>query len=234
MVYGVLRLINFAHGEVFMLGAYTALLTSWFMGYGKDGKMPPASPVNLVIMLVVCMIVCGTIGVLIERFAYRPMRNQPRIAALITAIGVSLLFQYGGALVLPILPPPSISEHINPYTSSIQATLIPPDASLRSHIEGTKGALADAEKAWEDAKATHQPDSVIKDLRDKKNAADRASGDLERKLDNSGAKIRVPQGQLIMFATTLVLMAALTYLVKFTPIGRAMRAVSRMILIPRP
>ena len=90
MVYGVLRLINFAHGEVFMLGAYTSLLKSWALGFGTGGEAKTSSWTILLIMLLTSMIVCGIIGVIIEFFAYRPMRNQPRIAALITAIGVSL------------------------------------------------------------------------------------------------------------------------------------------------
>lgn len=226
MVYGVLRLINFAHGEVFMLGAYTALFASWFLGYGKGSTLETSSPLNLVILLVASMLVCGLIGVGIERFAYRPMRNQPRIAALITAIGVSLLIQYGGALVLPIAPPPSINEKVNPYRGVVQLNLVRGDAELQQGYESAKIEFEAAEKAWNEAKASQQPDAVIKELRDKKNAADRTMGDLQRRLDNSGVKIRIPQGQLIMFGTTIVLMVLLTYLVMFTSVGRAMRAVS--------
>lgn len=123
MVYGVLRLINFAHGEVFMLGGYTALLTSYAMGYSPDalrkafaeGRDVTSNPLNLVIMLLVAMAVCAIIGAIIEYFAYRPMRNQSRIAALITAIGVSLFLQYAGQLFLPSNPPPSVSQDVNPY-----------------------------------------------------------------------------------------------------------------------
>ena len=93
MVYGVLKLINFAHGEVFMIGAYAALFASWGLGYTPNNAMNGSNPINLLIMLLASMTLCGLLGVLIERFAYRPMRNQPRIASLITAIGVSLLLQ---------------------------------------------------------------------------------------------------------------------------------------------
>src|SRR5580692_9854386 len=90
MVYGILRLINFAHGEVYMLGAYTALFVSYRLGFGPDGHAMSSSLANLLIMLFSSMAVCALVGVIIERFAYRPMRNQSRIASLITAIGVSL------------------------------------------------------------------------------------------------------------------------------------------------
>src|SRR2546423_3865795 len=116
MVYGVLRLINFAHGEVYMLGGYVALFVSYYLGY-RPGSPEPlhSSIVNLLLMLVASMLVCSLVGITIERFAYRPMRGHSRIASLITAIGVSLLLQYGGALFLPTSPPPSISENVNPY-----------------------------------------------------------------------------------------------------------------------
>ncbi len=100
MVYGVLRLINFAHGEVFMLGGYVALFTSWSLGYSPEsvatGKVGDGAIVNLIVMVVASMVICALIGMLIELLAYRPMRNQSRIAALITAIGVSLFVQFGG------------------------------------------------------------------------------------------------------------------------------------------
>jgi len=226
MVYGVLRLINFAHGEVFMLGAYTALFASWFLGYGKGSTLETSGPVNLMILLIASMCVCGIVGVAIERFAYRPMRSQPRIAALITAIGVSLLIQYGGALVLPIAPPPSINEKVNPYRGVVTMNLVGGDPQLLEGYEKAKIEFETAEKEWQAARDAKAPDEAIRTLRDKKNDADRTMGDLQRRMDNSGVKIRIPQGQLIMFGTTIVLMIMLTYLVMFTAVGRAMRAVS--------
>lgn len=133
MVYGVLRLINFAHGEVFMLGAYSALLTSWAMGFSPEnlervrlaGGSLESGPLNLVIMLLVAMSACAAVGALIEFFAYRPMRNQSRIAALITAIGVSLFLQYSGQLFLPSNPQPSVSVEANPYQNTIPWVISP-------------------------------------------------------------------------------------------------------------
>ena len=155
LVYGVLRLITFAHGEVYMLGAYAALLTSYALGYGP-GQSGPGFPsiLTLAIMLLVSMSFCALLGVLIERFAYRPMRSQPRIASLITAIGVSLLFQFGGQLVLPVSPPPSISERVNPdfLRTPVEITLKAPDRQMVATATSLKPAYEAAKQAWEEQK----------------------------------------------------------------------------------
>jgi len=95
MVYGILRLINFAHGDVYMLGAFCAFYLARWMGAGGTG----ANPVSAAIVLLASMLICGAVGFVIERFAYRPVRRSSRLAALITAIGVSLLLENGGVLV---------------------------------------------------------------------------------------------------------------------------------------
>ena len=91
MVYGILKLLNFAHGDVYMIGAFLG----W---YALDGLGGPVSPsigawFVVVLMLVAAMLGCGVLGVIIERFAYRPLRNAPRIAPLISALGVSFFLQ---------------------------------------------------------------------------------------------------------------------------------------------
>src|SRR5580692_510368 len=73
MVYGILKLINFAHGEVYMLGAYTSLFVSYHLGFAPGGTATQSSLANLLIMLFASMVVCALVGVIIERFAYRPM-----------------------------------------------------------------------------------------------------------------------------------------------------------------
>lgn len=88
MVYGVLRLINFAHGELYMMGAFVGLALSSRFGFAKA-----ATPGGFAAVFVLTLTACAILGVLIERFAYRPLRSAPRITALITAIGVSLLLQ---------------------------------------------------------------------------------------------------------------------------------------------
>lgn len=109
MVYGVLQLINFAHGEVYMLGAYFSYYPAKWMGYTTDPEDPtfvPAKvPLYVVGFLFVCsMACCALLGMLIERFAYRPLRDSSRLAALITAIGVSLLLQNGGIMLFKADP----------------------------------------------------------------------------------------------------------------------------------
>jgi len=91
MVYGILKLLNFAHGDVVMVGAFIGWgILSWLGG--------PTSPniavwALITVMIIGAMIACGFLGMAIERFAYRPLRNAPRIAPLISALGVSFFIQ---------------------------------------------------------------------------------------------------------------------------------------------
>jgi len=101
LVYGVLKFINFAHSDIFVLGAWTSftgatVIGNW-MGQGGGGSGPSPWWVAVCVLLL-AIAVCATIGFLIERFAYRPLRKAPRLNVLITAIGVSLLLQNVGQL----------------------------------------------------------------------------------------------------------------------------------------
>jgi len=96
MVYGILGLINFAHGEVVMVGALTALSVTNALLVAAPGL--PA-PVILLLAVLVAMIACMLLGFSIERIAYRPLRRAPRLAPLITAIGVSILLQTVAMLI---------------------------------------------------------------------------------------------------------------------------------------
>jgi branched-chain amino acid transport system permease protein len=97
MVYGILKLLNFAHGDVYMIGA--------FIGYGVLAALGgPLSPniallPLIVLMFLAAMLGCGVLGVVIERFAYRPLREAPRIAPLISALGVSFFLQNSALLL---------------------------------------------------------------------------------------------------------------------------------------
>lgn len=101
MVYGIVRLINFAHGDVMMVGAYVAF-------FCLDAFALP-----LWLTVILAMLFCALLGVVIERFAYKPLRNSPRISALITAIGISLLLQNVVLLVFSQNPRrfPSVLEN---------------------------------------------------------------------------------------------------------------------------
>jgi branched-chain amino acid transport system permease protein len=94
MVYGILRLINFAHGDVYMLGAFFGFYAARLTGAAVD-----PNPFKATGILLVSMVGCGLVGFVIERFAYKPVRKSSRLAALITAIGVSLLLENGGQLL---------------------------------------------------------------------------------------------------------------------------------------
>ena len=90
MVYGVLRVINFAHSDIFMVGA--------FLGYYLARLVPAGTVWGGVIVMAGAMIGCALLGIVIERLAYRPLRRGPTLNVLITAIGVSLLLEYSGQL----------------------------------------------------------------------------------------------------------------------------------------
>jgi branched-chain amino acid transport system permease protein len=97
LVYGIIELINFAHGEVFMLGSLTAAAM-----YSPFGLTPTTSAggliVGLLAILVISMLVSGSLNVMIERVAYRPLRSAPKLAPLITAVGMSFILQNVGIL----------------------------------------------------------------------------------------------------------------------------------------
>jgi branched-chain amino acid transport system permease protein len=93
MVFGVLRFINFAHGDVYMLGAFAG----FYLGpkaLKQFGEGP--SYAGAITVLLLAMIVCAIIGIVIERLCYRPLRDRPKLTVLITAIGVSLFLENGG------------------------------------------------------------------------------------------------------------------------------------------
>jgi branched-chain amino acid transport system permease protein len=123
MVYGILGLINFAHGDIVMIGALVTLAVA--QALAATG-MPP--PLVLVLSLAAATIVCVALGVTIERVAYRPLRRAPRLAPLITAIGVSILLQYSAALIwgkqyisMPVLIAPSHIEIAGADLTDLQA-----------------------------------------------------------------------------------------------------------------
>ncbi len=91
MVYGIIKLLNFAHGDLYMLGSFIAFVV---LG-GAIGLFGTASLPILLLVLLITMLLTGAFGVLIEKIAYRPLRNSPRLAVLITAVGVSFTIEYG-------------------------------------------------------------------------------------------------------------------------------------------
>ncbi len=96
MVYGVLRFINFAHSDVFMVGA--------FIGYYMGKLLPAGTLWGGLVVLATAMVGCAILGMTIERLAYRPLRSAPTLNVLITAIGVSLLLEYTGQVFFGAAP----------------------------------------------------------------------------------------------------------------------------------
>jgi len=118
MVYGVLKLINFAHGDVYMVGAFSGFYLANALGADQNPSLAKA-----LVVFVLSMVICGLLGVVIERFAYRPLRQRQRLTALITAIGVSLLLEYGfqlpsiKGLGIPFPPGPTPRFFPQPFTT---------------------------------------------------------------------------------------------------------------------
>src|SRR5438105_5158956 len=100
MVYGVLRFINFAHSDVFMIGAFTGFYLSKYF----PSVFRPETVAGGIGVLLLSMLACTILGILIERFAYRPLRSSSKLNVLITAICVSLLLDYLGSFVFRAAP----------------------------------------------------------------------------------------------------------------------------------
>src|SRR5687767_12055386 len=112
MVYGVLKLINFAHGDVMMVGVYFGYATAFQLGKGHQSSF-----FGVTVIFLAAMAGCALLGFVIERFAYRPLREKPRLTALITAIGISFALSFGFQLDIGFLPgasPRAFPEIIRP------------------------------------------------------------------------------------------------------------------------
>ena len=118
MVYGVLRLINFAHGDVYMVGAYVG----YYLSRKLQGEEP--SIVSALLVMAGSMIACALLGMLIERLAYRPVRREARLTLLITAIGVSLFIENVAQLVFGPDPKffPSLAPHADILLGGVRLT----------------------------------------------------------------------------------------------------------------
>ena len=137
IVYGILKLLNFAHGEVYMMGAFAG----YFVLSALGGAESPALPVALVLVLMFLAgaLGSGLLGVAIERFAYRPLRDAPRIAPLITALGMSFFLQSTALLLFSAdvrdmntaeLVSPSTGIHAGPLDISLIRILVIVAAAL--------------------------------------------------------------------------------------------------------
>jgi len=137
MVYGIVKLINFAHGDVFMVGAFCSFYAvSQFRLHEWPQMLFPAVPEGLSIVvgsitvILLSMVVCTLLAVTIERVAYKPLRDAPRIAALITAIGVSFFLEFFGALQFVFSP------RFIPYKSPFETTAWYIQGGIHPIVEG--------------------------------------------------------------------------------------------------
>lgn len=121
MIYGVLRFVNFAHGDVFMVGSFVGFYTAPYLvkGLAEEGQKLPFVPpfaqnsvAGAILVLLVAMAACALLGMLTEKIAYRPLRSRPRLTMLITAIGVSIFLEYFGQFLFGADPKsfPSLME----------------------------------------------------------------------------------------------------------------------------
>lgn len=97
MIYGILRFINFAHGDVFMIGAFSGYYLAILFGFSST--MGVVSLLLALLILLCSMVICSVLGFTIEKLAYKPLRSSPKLTILITAIGISLFLEYSGQLV---------------------------------------------------------------------------------------------------------------------------------------
>jgi branched-chain amino acid transport system permease protein len=145
MVYGIVRLINFAHGDVFMVGAFVSFYAvTRFQLHVWPAAIFPGLPSGLVVVIgsltvvLLSMIVCTALAVTIERVAYKPLRDAPRIAALITAIGVSFFLEFFGALYFVFSPRfipyqrpfEVVTWYVNNGIRLVQVGQAPPEGSV--------------------------------------------------------------------------------------------------------
>lgn len=123
MVYGIIELINFAHGDVFMIGTFISLTVLELFGVNNSAQAPKGFALIglLIVTCLITMAICAMLGVLIERIAYRPLRNAPRLAPLISAIGVSLILEDVGKLWRGItdVPFPQIFPRVTYYLGPV-------------------------------------------------------------------------------------------------------------------
>jgi len=162
MVYGIIELINFAHGDLFMLGSFLALQVALWLGVTGVGTPPGEAAMAIAFMLVAAPVFCALFNVLIDRTVYRPVRHAPKVSAVVSAIGVSFILMNIGLFWFG-----------------------PVDLNFPNLVSNT-------------------------DL-----------------LDGSGLNIRFTYKDLMVVAVTVPAMVALTLFVRYTTLGKAMRATAQ-------
>lgn len=237
MVYGIVKLINFAHGDVFMVGAFVSFFIISLLNLHRwplmvwPGMNPTAAMViGTVTVILGSMLTCALLAVTMERFAYRPLRAMPRIAALITAIGVSFFLEYFGGL--PFVFTNNYITYPRPFeVFALNADMVPP-----VWLGILWGTCAIAAIAY----------GVLKVLGNRGNAQAQAWQRnpllqfgmlfggflgvaltiiwLTPQLAHSQFELTASNAMLIIMGISVILLVILQYIVRYTRIGKAMRA----------
>ncbi len=237
MIYGIVKLINFAHGDVFMVGAFVSLYTISSLDLHRwPVKVWPGMPealatlIGVITVILVSMATSGFLAVTIERFAYRPLRNRPRIAALITAIGVSFFLEYFGALPFVftnnyITYPRSFDIVVYRAGTISNGVLIGMwglfgialIAQIALTIAGRKGSLT--AQAWRD-----HPLVRFGLLFGGFMAAVLTLTDLHVEMNGKLWDLTASNIMLVIMGGSIILQVVLHYIVRQTRLGKAMRA----------
>ncbi|HZZ72362.1 MAG TPA: branched-chain amino acid ABC transporter permease [Pirellulales bacterium] len=203
MVYGIIELINFAHGDLFMLGAFLAL--TLIEGLGLLGGGVLATIATILFLSAVCAVFCATLNVTVERIVYRPLRNAPKLAPLVSAIGVSFMFMnLGQCWLLTERRVDAAHDFDHPplFTwGEVGFYVCGPSDQNVPNVVPDKNLLYEAPPvAAETGAAAATPDVH---------------------------HVRFTAKDLLVWAATLPLMFCLTLFVKFTRLGQAMRATAQ-------
>jgi len=213
MVYGIIKLINFAHGEFYMVGAYVAFAVLASVGtMGLPGAWDTVA--ILVAATIVAALAAGVLAVAVERLAYRPLRRASRIAALLTALGVSLFLQNAAVKVF--------SPNTRPFPAGVVDRRYPSIELPQSEL--ASGAVLSRDAYWSDAGGVeHFLSAVGQPLTSYDLEAARGQGAVSF---HSYPEVTVRKKQIIIWVSALLLTLALHMVVRYTKMGKAMRAVS--------
>jgi branched-chain amino acid transport system permease protein len=214
MVYGIIKLINFAHGEFYMAGAYVGFGVLVALASVRLGLPAPYDAVAVfALAMLAAALAAGILAVVVEKLAYKPLRRASRIAALLTALGVSLFLQNAA---LKAFTPNTRAFH-PPITDRRYPRVEVPRGSVYP------GAVLARDVYWVDAQGAEEwvggPGAPVT-----KEDYDRAVLAGARVYSYPAVTVRTKQ--IVIWVSVLVLTVALTLLVKFTKMGKAMRAVS--------
>lgn len=203
MVYGIIELINFAHGDLFMLGCFLTLTLLSVLGLGTAG--PWGIGIGILAMLVLVPLFCAGVNVAVDRFVYRPLRGAPKLAPLVSAIGVSFVFMNLG-MVWPLAERRENAEQ--PFSDKVVFSV------------GNVGFFPSRE-------IKHDVLDLIGDMRKPATASEAKPNDMTPAEEITNGGIQIAFRDILVILVTVPIMIALTLFVRFTKLGMAMRATAQ-------